>query len=280
MKASAWILGALASATLLSGCGGSGTKTLTLATVSSVTIDQVAYRKTSTMTVKGQNLLNGISVNNPGCLALTEVAGGSATQRTFTCKIVRVGNYTANITDAVGNQLYTAALSLILQNQPQVTINTNMGSMVVQLNPAKAPVTVDNFLSYVESGFYSNLIFHRVIANSLIQGGGYNASLSAIPPTYSPINFESNTLSNTRGTIGMARTSDINSATSQFYFNVVDNSSIFDSTTSATGYVVFGSIVSGLNIMDNISNVPTSTQNSLSNVPVTPVVISSASQTQ
>jgi peptidyl-prolyl cis-trans isomerase A (cyclophilin A) len=279
LKALTWILGACASLVLLSACGGKSSTPVDLASVSSVTIDQVAYRKTMTMTINGQHLDQGINVNNPGCLNLTEVAGGSATQRTFTCKIIAVGNFIATITNTAGAGLYYASLSSLLSAPPQVTMNTSMGTIVVELNPAKAPITVDNFLDYVETGFYNNLIFHRVQANYLIQGGGYTANLTQ-PTTLAPINLEASGLSNTRGTIGMARTAAANSATSQFYFNVIDNSAAFDISATNTGYTVFGTIVSGLNVMDQISAVPVSTQGGLSNVPVTPVVILSAKQTQ
>ena len=290
MKASTWLMGAIASLALLSGCGGSGSGTL--ATVSSVTISPtlntsptvVAYRQTITMTINGQNLLQGININNPGCFNLTETTTATATQRTFTCKIVRVGPFNMTITDSGGNQLYYAAFSVPLAARPQVTVATTMGNLVVELNPGAAPITVDNFLDYVETSFYSNTIFHRVDQN-VIQGGGYNASLTALTPTYAAIVLESTTstgLSNTYGTIGMASTSTINSATSQFYFNLIDNSTIYNAntTTGATGYAVFGTIVSGFNVLTQISKVATSSQGGLPTVPVTPVIVTAMTRTQ
>lgn len=277
MNASKWLLGACASLALLSGCGGKSTATV-LASVSKVTIDQVAYRQPMTMVITGQNLDKGITVTNPGCLSLTEVAGGSPTQRTFTCKIIAVGTFNATVTNANGGSLYFASLTSTLAAAPQVTLGTSQGNIVVELNPAKAPVTVDNFLNYVESGFYPNKIFHRVEKNFVIQGGGYTSDLT-LATTSAAIKLETG-LSNTRGTIGMARTSVADSATSQFYFNVIDNSAAFDASTTNTGYAVFGKIVSGLDVMDQISNVPVSAQGGLSNVPVTPVLITSAKRTQ
>ncbi|MFZ6861302.1 peptidylprolyl isomerase [Undibacterium sp. Ji67W] len=291
MKASTWLLGALASLVFLSGCGGSKSSgNTTLATVSSVSISPtlntsptvVGYRQTITMVVNGQNLQQGITITNPGCNTLTESAGGSNTTRTFTCKIIRVGPFDMVITDAANNRLYFASMSAPLAARPQVTLATTMGNIVVELNPGAAPISVDNFLNYVESGFYSNTIFHRA-DKQVIQAGGYTPSLTAVTPTYSAITLESTLatgLSNTQGTIGMASTSAANSATSQFYFNVVDNSAIFNATTSSGGYAVFGTIVSGLNVMTAIDSVPTSAQGSLPTVPVTPIIITSATRTQ
>ncbi|WP_370527154.1 peptidylprolyl isomerase [Undibacterium sp. CY21W] len=279
MKASTWLLGTCTSLVLLSGCGGSKETTTVLATVSSVENSQIAYRKTYTMTVNGQNLDKGITVVNPLCLSLTEVAGGSATKRTFTCKIVGVGTGVATVTNANGGSLYQASLTSSLSAQPQVTMGTSKGNIVIELNPAKAPVTVDNFLNYVESGFYPNKIFHRVEANLVVQGGGYTSDLQ-LATTSAAIKLESsNGLSNTRGTIGMARTSVADSATSQFYFNTVDNTA-FDYSSTNAGYAVFGKVVAGLDVVDLIRVVPVSTQGGLSNVPVTPVFITSATQTQ
>ena len=178
MKASTWLLGALASLAFLSGCGGSGSSG-TVATVTSVSITPtlntsptvVAYRQTITMTVNGQNLEQGITINNPGCTNLTEVTGGSNTQRTFTCKIIRVGPFNMTITNSSNNQVYYAAFNVPLAARPQVTLATTMGNLVVELNPGAAPITVDNFLDYVETNFYSNTLFHRVDQN-VAQAGG------------------------------------------------------------------------------------------------------------
>ncbi len=282
MKASVWILSGLAAVALLSACGGKKSDTPTVtATVSSVSIDPLSYRKLTTITINGQNLDKGVNILNSGCNNLTEVAGGTATKRTFTCKVFRVGNVTTTITDTTSKVLYQATLTSSLAAAPQVTMVTDKGTIVIELNPYKAPITVDNFLNYVESGFYPSKIFHRVEAGLVIQGGGYTKDLVAAS-TSSPIQLETNVgLSNTRGTIGLARTSDFNSGTSQFYFNLKDNSTAFDYQSAiAPGYAVFGQIVSGLDVMDAIAGVPVSTQNGMSNVPVTPVLIQSVKQTQ
>ncbi|GGX29150.1 peptidylprolyl isomerase [Undibacterium squillarum] len=288
MKASVWILSGLAAAALLSACGGNKSDTPTVtATVSSVSIDPLSYRKLTTITINGQNLDKGINIlsmlpnQSTACLNLTEVAGGTATKRTFTCKVVGLGNVVTTITDTLTKVLYQATQTSSLALPPQVTMVTDKGTVVIELNPYKAPVTVDNFLNYVESGFYPSKIFHRVEAGLVIQGGGYTKDLVAAA-TNNPIKLETAVgLSNTRGTIGLARTSDPNSGTSQFYFNLKDNSAAFDYQSAASpGYAVFGQIVSGLDVMDAIAGVPVSTQNGMSNVPVTPVLIQSVKQTQ
>jgi cyclophilin family peptidyl-prolyl cis-trans isomerase len=158
---------------------------------------------------------------------------------------------------------------------PQVTIKTSKGDIVVELNPTQAPITSANFLRYVDVGFYSNKIFHRVISNFMIQGGGFNAELVQAS-TYAPIKLEVNKgLSNVRGTIAMARTSVYDSATAQFFINVVDNVFL---DTSGGGYAVFGKVISGMDVVDKIKEVPTTSRNGYTDVPVTTVMINSVSR--
>ncbi|MCB1560294.1 MAG: peptidyl-prolyl cis-trans isomerase [Xanthomonadales bacterium] len=145
----------------------------------------------------------------------------------------------------------------------RVAITTNMGRMIVELDAAKAPGSVANFLQYVDSGFYDGTVFHRVINNFMIQGGGFTADLQR-KPTKAPIPNEANNgLSNLRGTIAMARTSDPNSATSQFFINTVDNPRLdFVSEQNAYtwGYAVFGKVVEGMDVVDAIRAVETGAQ--------------------
>jgi len=158
---------------------------------------------------------------------------------------------------------------------PRVRFTTTMGTFVVELNRQKAPKTVDNFLDYVEDDFYDGTIFHRVIADFMIQGGGYLPGLVE-KETRDPIDNESdNGLSNLRGTIAMARRSDPDSATSQFYINVVNNKHL-DATGGANGYTVFGEVVEGMDVVDAISEVQTESRDNFNNVPVNDVVIISA----
>lgn len=140
-----------------------------------------------------------------------------------------------------------------------VEIVTNMGDITVELDSAKAPKTVANFLSYVKSGFYNGTIFHRVIPGFMIQGGGFTPDFRKKPTKAPIVNEANNGLSNLRGTIAMARTSDPNSATSQFFINVANNTFLNYSapTRQGAGYAVFGHVTSGMNVVDKIVNTPT-----------------------
>ncbi len=156
-----------------------------------------------------------------------------------------------------------------------VRFTTSMGSFDVELYREQAPVTVDNFLAYVDDHFYDNLLIHRVIADFMIQGGGFTTAYLE-PPTRGPIvNEANNGLSNLRGTIAMARTSDPHSATSQFFINLKDN--IFldfkSEIPQGWGYAVFGRVVAGMDVVDAIGIVQTGVQNDMNDVPITPVVI-------
>ena len=160
MKASVWILSGLAAATLLSACGGKKNDTPTVtATVSNVTIDALSYRKLTTITITGQNLDKGLNIFNTGCINLTELSGSTASKRAFTCKVIGVGVFKTQVTDALGKSLYESTLTSALALPPQVTMVTDKGTIVMELNPYKAPLSVDNFLNYVESGFYPSKIF-------------------------------------------------------------------------------------------------------------------------
>ena len=159
----------------------------------------------------------------------------------------------------------------------KVLIKTNLGDMTVELYPDKAPKTVENFLRYVKEGHYNGTIFHRVIDNFMIQGGGFTPELRQKATRPAIANEAKNGLSNTRGTLAMARTGDPNSATAQFFINVVDNPRL-DFTSEANGstwgYCVFGKVISGLEVVDKIKAVPTGAQGPFkSDVPTTPVVI-------
>ena len=159
---------------------------------------------------------------------------------------------------------------------PSVLLKTSEGDIRVELYPEKAPKTVSNFLDYVKSGQYNGTIFHRVIPGFMIQGGGYTQSF-AEKPTRAPIPLESkNGLKNSVGTLAMARTSDPNSATAQFFINTVDNPNLDYPQPDGHGYAVFGHVVSGMDVVKKIELVPTSEQAMMQNVPVTPVTIISA----
>src|SRR5476651_217084 len=155
---------------------------------------------------------------------------------------------------------------------PHVLITTTNGDIEIELDPVHAPISTKNFLAYVDSGFYNNTIFHRVIPGFMVQGGGFTAQM-AQKPTQAPIKNEaSNGLHNVRGSLSMARTSDPNSATSQFFINVKDN----DFLDSGDGYAVFGKVVKGMDVVDVIVNSPTTTKSGMKDVPADPVFIKSA----
>ncbi len=159
---------------------------------------------------------------------------------------------------------------------PRVAFDTSAGTIVVELAPEQAPKTVANFLEYVRAGQYDNTIFHRVISGFMIQGGGYKTDLSE-KPTRAPIPLESKSgLTNKRGTIAMARRGDPNSATSQFFINVVDNANLDYPKPDGHGYAVFGKVVEGMDVVDKIRAAPTGNSGSFQDVPQTPIVIKSA----
>lgn len=164
--------------------------------------------------------------------------------------------------------------ALAAQAAPQVEIETNMGDITVELNEKAAPKTVANFLGYVKSGFYKNTLFHRVIPNFMIQGGGFTSGMDE-KDTRAPIPIESrNGLSNARGTIAMARTNDPNSATSQFFINVKDNHFLnANASRDGYGYTVFGKVIAGMNTVDAIARVKTHSVGYFDDVPIRDVVI-------
>ncbi|MFQ6334910.1 peptidylprolyl isomerase [Methylophilus sp. 3sh_L] len=159
-----------------------------------------------------------------------------------------------------------------------VKLTTNFGDITLELNAEKAPITVANFLSYVEKGFYDGVIFHRVINDFMIQGGGFDVDMKQ-KPTDAPIKNEAdNGLSNDKYTIAMARTMVPDSASAQFFINVKDNDFLNFSapTTQGWGYCVFGKVVEGMNVVDKIKAVKTASRAGHQDVPVEPVVIEKA----
>lgn len=159
--------------------------------------------------------------------------------------------------------------------KPVVLIETNMGNIKVELDIEKAPVTVENFIKYIKKGFYKNTIFHRVIPDFMIQGGGFTSEMQR-KPTALPIKNEAfNGLKNNRGTIAMARTNRVDSATSQFFINVKDNNFLDHKDHSAQrfGYCVFGKVIDGMDVVDKIDSVKTGQYGYFRDVPVKSVII-------
>jgi len=168
--------------------------------------------------------------------------------------------------------------TLLAQGNPGAIIRTSMGDIQLELFADKAPLSVENFINYANSGFYEGTIFHRVIGHFMIQGGGFTPDMQKKTPGEAIQNEATNGLLNKRGTIAMARTNSPHSATSQFYINVQDNADlnyIGEGSSREWGYAVFGRVTSGMNVVDNIRFVATQSKPPFSDVPIEPVVIES-----
>ncbi len=249
----------------------------TLPTVTRISVDRLMYLAPATFTVTGTGLDQSIRFDSGHCSNITEQAGGTATQRVYTCSPSGVGLVNFTVWARDGSAVWSGDAEV---GQPRVRLSTSKGDIVVELNPAKSPITVANYLQYVRDGYYAGLVFHRVINDFMIQGGGFDLSLQ-LRQTRAPIQLESqNGLSNVRGTIAMARTNIANSATSQFFINVVDNLFLNYTSTASPGYAVFGQVVQGMDVVDQIKVVPTGVVSGMADVPLTPVVINSATQIQ
>lgn len=172
--------------------------------------------------------------------------------------------------------LLLAGASTAQTAAPRVTLATTAGDIVVELAPDKAPRTVENFLQYVRDKHYDGTVFHRVIGNFMIQGGGFDAGLRE-KPTRAPIPLEArNGLRNDRGTIAMARTSRPDSATSQFFINVKDNDALNAPSPDGHGYTVFGKVVAGMDVVDRIRAARTGIRGGMQDVPLDTITIQSA----
>lgn len=164
-----------------------------------------------------------------------------------------------------------AAFSFVAAAQSAL-IETNQGNITVELNSAAAPVSVKNFASYADKHHYDGTIFHRVIRNFMIQGGGFDASMSERPTAAPIVNEATNGLKNDKYTIAMARTNEVNSATSQFFINTKDND-FLNNQMGSYGYAVFGKVTAGFDVVDKIGEVYTTSKAGMGDVPITPIVI-------
>jgi len=176
--------------------------------------------------------------------------------------------------------LSSFAGAALAADAPQVRLHTSLGDIVVELDAQRAPLSVKNFLSYVDAGYYTGTLFHRVIPGFMIQGGGFTADFQR-KTTNAPIQNEAdNGLHNVRGSIAMARTGDPHSATAQFFINTVDNAFLDHraKTQRGWGYAVFGRVVSGMDVVDRISAVPTGSRGPYQDVPKDAVIIEQATR--
>ena len=278
----------LAMMTSLASCGGGGGGSTTTGgghpTVTTLSASNLSYGKTMVVSVSGQSLDQGLVMSTDNvCTSVTELPGGSEAAKNFTCRVGSIGEYNVTLRDSAGKFLASVRVNV---PQPQVTLTTTKGTIVIELNLRLAPLSVDNFLRYVNDSpsFYLNALFHRVEKDFVIQAGGYSRGLVAKNAVHEPIALESqNGLSNLRGTIGMAREfQNSTTATSQFYFNLKDNPELDYKAPDQPGYAVFGKIITGLDVIDSIGIVPVrfDLTAGLSNVPVTEVVITASSQTK
>jgi cyclophilin family peptidyl-prolyl cis-trans isomerase len=169
--------------------------------------------------------------------------------------------------------LLSVGLTAHAQDNPKVQVETNLGKFVIELDAGRAPLTVANFLEYVRAGFYNGTIFHRVIANFVAQGGGFDEKYQPKPVRANISNESGNGLSNRRGTVGLARSGDPHSGNSEFYLNLADNATL-DPQPSRWGYAVFGRVTSGMNVVDDIGQVATGEAGPLEkDAPLKPVII-------
>jgi len=278
------LLSALPAAVLLASCGGGGDSGPSGPSVATATISTPKYGQPALVTINGASLDADVTVSSAGCKNMTRSTTApnvsTATTAYYTCSVSAIGAQSVAVTRAstsasLGTLAYTVPA-------PQVTMTVSnggaiAGSMVYTLAPDKAPITVDNFLVYVNSGFYDGTVFHRVVKGFVVQGGGFLANGTLKTPTFAPIALEvGKGLSNVQWSLAMARTNVLDSATSQFFINTVDNLAL---DTSGGGYAVFGSVTTNTALAAAIENAACSPAGSFC-APTTPIVITSAAQTR
>ena len=267
----------LAISVLLGACGGGGSSTEDNQQITSVTVRTLAYSRPAVLLVSGTYLRSSMAATTGACKDLVFNVSQSTPQlAVLNCTVTATGEQPLTITSANGKVLYTGTVTI---PQPQVELATSQGNVVLELNPAAAPLSVNNFLSYVNSGFYSGTLFHRVIPGFVVQGGGYTSGVIKRAGQLAPIALESNNgLSNTRGTLAMARTNVPDSAISEFYVNLGDNRGLVYQSPASPGYAVFGKVVNGLDVIDKIGALQTASISGFSDVPVTDVTLQLALQ--
>jgi cyclophilin family peptidyl-prolyl cis-trans isomerase len=292
--------GALAAALTLSlsACGGGGTDSggpLPVVTSSGVT-PGVKYSDSMLVTLSGTNLDAPLTLTSAGCKNFTRGTSAptvsTASTAYYTCTVSGVGSQAVTVS-AYSTTVATVPFSI---NEPEVTFNVSngagvAGSFTMLLKPAQAPITVDNFLNYVKTGWYNGVIFHRNSPGFVLQGGGYNAGLvpgltyPAVKTPNANIALEDNAgLSNLQWSVAMARGSDADTANSQFFINLVNNASFLDRVGTSRGYAVFGTISSGTAFVNQMLAAPCQSAPGLvfsgECLPVPNLVITGAAQTR
>jgi cyclophilin family peptidyl-prolyl cis-trans isomerase len=267
---------ALLLTTLLTACGGS---TGFPPVITAVKPQSLSYGRTATIYLGGKDLRSSLVVESGGgCTSPSFGTSSSTDTLVLNCLVTVVGDLPLTIKSATGEVIYTTTLSV---PKPEVSIITNKGTFTLELDLARAPISVKNFLSYVRGGYYSSTLFHRVIPGFVAQAGGYTTGLVRKPGQLDPIELESNKgLSNARATVAMARTNVFNSATSEFYVNLVDNTFLDYKNAANPGYAVFGTVVQGMDVVDAIAAVPTGVFNGSTDVPLIDITITMALQSK
>jgi cyclophilin family peptidyl-prolyl cis-trans isomerase len=261
---------------MLSACGGS---TGFPPVITGVKVQSLKYGNSATIYLGGKDLRSSVTVDSNGACTNPSFASNSTTDTlVLNCGVKVVGDLPLTIKAEDGSVIYTTTLTV---PKPQVTLFTSKGTIVLELDPTTAPISSNNYLSYVSKGFYTSTLFHRVISGFMIQGGGYTTGLVKKAGQSAAIELESNKgLSNLRGTLAMARTNVFNSATSEFFINVVDNTFLDYKNAGNPGYAVFGKVVQGMDVVDAIVAEPTGVLNGFADVPLADVVINLVLQTQ
>jgi cyclophilin family peptidyl-prolyl cis-trans isomerase len=258
---------------LISACGGS---TGFPPVVTGVKVQSLQYGRTATIYIGGKDLRSSVVVETNGACTEPSFATNSSTDTlVLNCKVAQTGDWPLVLKSAEGNLIHSSMLNV---PQPEVTFLTSAGNITMELNPAVAPITVNNFLNYVNTGYYRSTLFHRVIPGFMIQGGGYTTGLvrrTGLPP----IVLESNKgLSNLRGTVAMARTNVADSATTEFFINLVDNTFLDYRNEGSPGYAVFGKVTQGQEVVDAIGAKETGVLNGFADVLLEEITITLALQ--
>jgi cyclophilin family peptidyl-prolyl cis-trans isomerase len=261
---------------LVSACGGTNDFA---PVVTGVKVQSVQYGKMATIYLGGKDLRSNLLVDTSGACTNPTFASNSNTDTlVLNCVVAKTGDFSLVVQTAEGAAIYSTIVNIPL---PQVALITAKGSITVELDPTLAPISTNNFLSYVNKGFYRDTLFHRVISNFVVQGGGYTKGLVKKTEQSAPIELESNKgLSNVRGSLAMARTNLPNSATSEFYINLVNNVSLDYKNAANPGYAVFGKVVQGMDVVDAIAAEPTGVVGGFSDVPLADIALSLALQSK
>ena len=261
---------------VLTACGGSSEFP---PVITAVKVQSASYGRTATLYIGGKDLRSSLVVESGGGCINPSFASSSTTDvLVVNCVVKTVGDIPLTIRAATGEVVYTTTMTV---PKPQVTLVTSKGAIILELDPAEAPISTNNFLSYVASGFYKDTLFHRVISGFVVQGGGYTTGMVKRTATAGPIELESNRgLSNLRGTLAMARTNVPNSATSEFFVNLVDNLALDYKNAANPGYAVFGTVVQGMDVVDAIAAQATGVRFGFADVPLEDITITLAVQSR